>query len=40
MNCYNVVRLFSYNHPEINLETEIAALKAKSDDVASATHLN
>ncbi len=40
MNCYNVVRLFSYNHPEINLETEIAALKAKSGDVALATQIN
>ena len=40
MNCYNVVRLFSYNHPELSFETEIAALKSKPGDVESATRID
>jgi len=40
INCYHVVRLFSYNHPELSFETEIAALKTKPGDVESATRID
>lgn len=40
MNGYNVVRLFSYNHPELDLEAEISALKTKLRDVETATRID
>lgn len=40
MNGYNVVRLFSYNHPELDLEAEISALKTKLRDAETATRID
>lgn len=39
-NSLNVTRLFSYNHRELDFETEMSALKTRLDDVKSATQID
>lgn len=39
-NSLNVIRLFFYNHRELDLETEMGLLKTRLDDVKSATQID
>ena len=39
-NCLNVIRLFSYNHPEVGLKSEISALMTSLNNVESANQID
>lgn len=39
-NSMNLIRLFSYNHPDLNFEPEIATLKIRLDDVKRSAQIN
>lgn len=39
-NALNVIRLFSYNHRELDFGTEMSLLKTRLDDVKSATQID
>src|SRR5574341_645504 len=39
-NCLQVIRQFSYNHPEISFEAELIAMKTRLSDVKSAAQID
>jgi CRISPR-associated protein Cas1 len=38
-NCINLVKLFSYNHPEIDLEKHISAMKARLKEIFESSRI-